>query len=271
MSINIKNVDFSYNKNTQLETHVLENINLTIDKNEFVGITGKIGSGKSTLIKLFNGLFVPDKGYVYVDRVDASDKKTRKNVGLLFQNPHNQIFSKTVYEEIAFAPSNFGIRGDELTERVHESLHLVGLDTKITEMSPFKLSGGEMRRVALAGVLAMKPEYLILDEPTSGMDIKGKKELYTNLKKIHSTGTCVVIVSHQIDDLLPVVNKIVLMDNGKITFAGTPSEYIENISLPVPEITQLMRGLRSKGYNVRNDVLTVDDAYEQIRKLLTKK
>jgi energy-coupling factor transport system ATP-binding protein len=138
-------------------------------------------------------------------------------------------------------------------------------------MSPFKLSGGEMRRVALAGVLAMKPEYLILDEPTSGMDIKGKKELYTNLKKIHSTGTCVVIVSHQIDDLLPVVNKIVLMDNGKITFAGTPSEYIENISLPVPEITQLMRGLRSKGYNVRNDVLTVDDAYEQIRKLLTKK
>ena len=167
MSIDVKDVNFSYNKNTSLENHVLKDINLTINKNEFVGITGEIGSGKSTLIKLFNGLFIPDTGKVRIEGLDAADKCIKRKVGLLFQNPHDQLFAKTVFEEVAFAPSNFGITGDELTERVYESLQLVGIDKKFADISPFKLSGGEMRRVALAGILAMKPEYLILDEPAS--------------------------------------------------------------------------------------------------------
>ncbi|MFP4654239.1 MAG: ATP-binding cassette domain-containing protein [Methanohalobium sp.] len=267
MSIDVKGVNFSYNKNTSHENHVLKNINLTIDKNEFVGITGEIGSGKSTMVKLFNGLFIPDTGKVSVEGLDAADKKVRRKVGLLFQNPHDQLFAKTVFEDVAFAPSNFGITGDELTERVYESLQLVGIDKKLADISPFKLSGGEMRRVALAGILAMKPEYLILDEPTSGVDIKGKIELYNNLEKIHENGTCIIMITHQIDDLFPVANKIVLMNQGRIVFTGTSDEYLDSIDFPAPEITILMRELQKQGFDVRSNVSTVDDAYKEINRM----
>lgn len=267
MSIDVKDVNYYYNKNSSLENHVLKDINLIINKNEFVGITGEIGSGKSTLIKLFNGLFIPDTGKVKVEGLDTANKKIRRKVGLLFQNPHNQLFAKTVFEDVAFAPSNFGITGDELTERVYESLQLVGIDKKLADVSPFKLSGGETRRVALAGILAMDPEYLILDEPASGMDIKGKRELYRNLIKIHEKGTCIVMVSHQIDDLLPVADKIVLMNQGRVIFTGTPDEYLNNIDSPVPEITHLMRQLQNQGYDVRSNVSTVDEAYKEIKTL----
>lgn len=267
MSIDVKDVNYSYSKNTSFENHVLKDINLTINKKEFVGIIGEIGSGKSTLVKLFNGLFIPDTGKVRVEGLNTTDKKVRRKVGLLFQNPQDQLFAKTVFEEVAFAPSNFGITGDELSERVYESLQIIGIDKEFANMSPFKLSGGEMRRVALAGILAMKPEYLILDEPASGMDIKGKCELYNNLKKIHENGTCIVMVTHQIDDLLSVADKVVLMNQGRIVFTGAPDKYLKNVDSPVPEITILMRQLQKQGFDVRSNVSTVDDAYKEIKRM----
>jgi len=271
MSIDVRGVSFSYSKKTPLAAAVLDNVSLTIKKGEFVGIMGEVGSGKSTLVKHFNGLLKPDSGAVTVDGLPAADKEVKKRIGMLFQHPQNQLFCRTVYEDIAFGPANSGIMGEELDSRVFEALRLVGLGEELLKRSPFTLSGGQMRRAALAGVLVCSPRYLVLDEPTSGLDATGRREFFSNLKKIHAGGNSIVMVSHNVEDILPFADKIILMKEGRIGFTGTPHEYLASVASPVPAITQLMRGLKARGFDVRDDVFAVDDAFHEITALWQEK
>ncbi len=264
MSIDVKNVSFSYDPGTSLERTALKNVNLSIDRGEFVLIGGEIGSGKSTLIRHFNGLLRPSSGSVSVDGVEAHVKSVRKKVGILFQFPQNQLFANTVYEDIAFGPSNFGAKGDELRKQVTRALEMAGVKEELHEHSPFTLSGGEMRLVAIAGVLAIRPDYLVLDEPLSGLDPENREALLKLLKSLHMQGSSVIVVSHWIADLLPLADKIILMENGKISFEGSPEKYIKATSTPLPEITSLMKELQQKGFDVRDDIFDVEEALNEI-------
>ncbi len=271
MSIQVNNVSFCYNRGTSLEKYALENINFSIGKGEFVLIAGEVGSGKSTLIRLMNGILEPQTGSVTVSGIDSRDRRVRSKVGLLMQYPQKQLFGRTVNEDISFGPSNFGLKGEALNERVREALDLVGLDENISDLSPFSLSGGHMRLVAMAGVLAMRPEYLILDEPTSGLDPENHKLLLSSLSKLHSSGISIIVVSHQICSLLPFVEKVIHLKGGNVDLIGTPYEYINMIKSPLPEITSLMKELRLAGFNVRDDIYTVDDAFLEITRELGKR
>ncbi len=271
MSIDVKNVSFGYNSGTSLEKKALDNVSLSIEKGEFVLIAGEVGSGKSTLIRHFNGLLKPHSGLVTVSGIESKNKEVRSIAGLLMQYPQKQLFGKTVFEDVSFGPSNFGLKGEALDQRVSDALNLVGLDTDISKLSPFALSGGQMRLVALAGVMAMKPEYLILDEPTSGLDPKNRSSLLSTLNKLHSSGTSIIVVSHQICELLPLVGKVILLKNGKVSFTGTPEEYLKSVSSPLPEITLLMKELNLAGFNVQEDIFTVDDAFREISNELEKR
>ncbi|KXS44581.1 energy-coupling factor transporter ATPase [Methanolobus zinderi] len=264
MSIDVKNVSFSYDPGTSLERLALQNVNLSIDRGEFILIGGEIGSGKSTLIRHFNGLLRPSSGSVSVDGVEAHVKSIRKKVGILFQFPQNQLFARSVYEDVAFGPANFGEKGDELRKRVTKALKMVGVREELYEHSPFTLSGGEMRLVAIAGVLAIRPDYLVLDEPLSGLDPEHRESLLEILKSLHMQGISVIVVSHLIADLLPLADKIILMKKGKISFEGSPEEYVKSTSTPLPEITSLMKELKQKGFDVRDDIFDVEEALNEI-------
>ncbi|WP_094227069.1 ATP-binding cassette domain-containing protein [Methanolobus psychrotolerans] len=268
MSIDVRNVSFFYNRGTSLEKHALENVSFSIEKGEFVLIGGEVGSGKSTLIRHLNGLIKPQSGSITVNGMDVRNKGVRSKVSLLMQYPQKQLFGKTVYEDICFGPSNFGLKGDALAKQVRDALKLVGLDEGVSALSPFSLSGGQMRLVALAGVLAMNPEYLVMDEPTSGLDPENRYLLLSTLSKLHSSGISIVVVSHQICELLPHAEKVIILKNGCIDFIGTPKEYLMSVSSPLPEITSLMKDLRLEGFNVRDDILTVDDAFLEISNAL---
>ncbi|MEZ5334517.1 MAG: ATP-binding cassette domain-containing protein [Methanolobus sp.] len=271
MPIDVNNLGFCYNKGTSLEKPALQDIILNIEKGDFVLIGGEVGSGKSTLVKHFNGLLKAQSGSVLVGGLAAHDRKVRSKVALLMQYPQKQLFGKTVFEDISFAPSNFGLKDDELNERVNEALKLVGLDESISSKSPFSLSGGQMRLVALAGVLAMKPEYLILDEPGSGLDPENRSWLLSVQKNLQSEGISVIVISHQMCEFLPLAEKVIYLDKGRVVFNGTPAEYLESASFPLPEITLLMRELKDAGFNVSGDIFTVDNAFEQISAELIKK
>ncbi len=264
MSIDVKNVSFSYDPGTSLERTALKNVNLSIDRGEFVLIGGEIGSGKSTLIRHFNGLLRPSSGSVSVDGAEAHVKSVRKKVGILFQFPQNQLFARSVYEDVAFGPANFGEKGDELRKKVTKALKMVGVREELYEHSPFTLSGGEMRLVAIAGVLAIRPDYLVLDEPLSGLDPEHREYLLKILKSLHMQGSSVIVVSHWIADLLPLADKIILMEKGKISFEGSPEKYIKATSTPLPEITSLMKELQQKGFDVRDDIFDVEEALNEI-------
>ena len=303
MSINIKNISYSYNshslresvnKKTPLEIKALDDVSFTIKENEFVGIVGNNGSGKTTLIKHFNGLLIPDSGEIKVDGLHTKENKVKKLIGMLFQRPQNQIFSKTVYEDIVFGlKKNKSLRNyinnilkrntntqsireqsnqnhlskKEIKERVYETLELLGLDKTILDKDPFTLSGGTMRLVALAGILIMKPKYLVLDEPITGLDFSFKQQFITTLKKIHKckeNKTGIIIVSHDIKELLELSDTIILMENGKIKFKGTPSEYLQSVQNPVPIINKLMKDIKKRGFSVKDDIYTVDDAINEI-------
>lgn len=264
MSIDVKNVSFSYDPGTGLERLALENVNLSIGRGEFVLIGGEIGSGKSTLIRHFNGLLRPSSGSVSVDGVEAHVKSVRKKVGILFQFPQNQLFARSVYEDVAFGPSNFGAKGDELRRRIIHALKMAGVREELYDHSPFTLSGGEMRLVAIAGVLAIRPDYLVLDEPLSGLDPEHRESLLKLLKALHIQGSSVIVVSHWIADLLHLAEKIILMEKGKISFEGSSDEYLKVNSTPLPEITSLMKELRQRGFDVRDDISDVEDALREI-------
>lgn len=267
MSIDVKDLSFSYNQGTSLEKKALENINMSIGRGEFVLIGGEIGSGKSTLIRHFNGLLRPGSGRVTVEGVPAQERHVKAKVGMLFQFPQNQLFGKTVYEDVAFGPSNFGVRDDELEEKVIKALEMVGVREELYHASPSSLSGGEMRLAAIAGVLAMRPDYLVLDEPLAGLDPENKNSLIRILKNLHSQGTSVILVSHRISDLLPLANRVFWMKEGRLSFEGDPDEYINAAVSQLPGITSLMKELRHRGIDVRDDIFTVEDAFNEINRV----
>lgn len=267
MPIILENVSFSYSRKTPLETPALRNINLRIEKGEFVGILGEKGAGKSTLTKLFNGLLKPETGKIRVDGLDPSLKEVKRRIGMVFQQAADQLFCKTVYQEIAFGPLNFGCSKRETEERVYEAIEAVSLDQNVLTRDPFSLSGGEMQRVALASALALRPDYLVLDEPITGLDPAGKKEILEALKKIKEKGTAVIAVTHNLKGFFPLLETIVLIKEGKIAFQGSRESYLERGCIPLPPIASMMKELRARGLSVNPAIFTVEDALEEILKL----
>lgn len=264
MPIILENVSFSYSRNTSLETHVLKDINLQIEKGEFLGILGEKGAGKSTLLKLFNGLLSPQTGTIRVDGLDPSSREIKCRVGMVFQQAADQLFCRTVYDEIAFGPLNFGYSKKETKERVFEALEAVSLDQSMLSRDPFSLSGGEMQRVALASALALRPDYLILDEPITGLDPVGKKEILETFKKVRERGTAVIAVTHNLKGFFPLLERIILLKEGRIAFQGSREDYLKAGCGPLPPIASMMKELKSRGLPVNPAIFTVEDAFREI-------
>ncbi len=284
MSIIVENLIHVYNPNTPFELKALSDISFSIEEGEFVGLIGHTGSGKSTLIQHLNGLLKPTKGKVQINNLDIMDKniklnEIRKKVGLVFQYPEYQLFEETIYKEVAFGPMNLGLTDLEIEARVKEALELVGLNFEyMKDRSPFELSGGQRRRIAIAGVIAMKPEILILDEPTAGLDPRGRDEILNQIKELHSKyKITVILVSHSMEDIARLVSKIIVMDRGKIALIGPPreifreAEKLEKIGLGLPQMTRLVKKLREKGINIRDNVFTVEEVKNEILKLVRDK
>ena len=281
MSIKIENLTHIYMPKSPFEKIALDNINIEINDGEFLAIIGHTGSGKSTLIQHINGLLKPNSGKILIDDVEVSSSKdslihVRKKVGLVFQYPEYQLFEETVEKDIAFGPRNLKLDEEEIQRRVINSMEMVGLDYKtFKDYSPFDLSGGQKRRVAIAGVIAMEPKILILDEPTAGLDPKGRDDIISQIKTLHSNyGMTIIIVSHSMEDVAGFAERIVVMNEGKIALEGKPSEVfkelelLESIGLAVPEVTYLMKKLREKGFNVSDEVYTIEQAKKEILTLL---
>jgi energy-coupling factor transport system ATP-binding protein len=264
MPIILENVSYSYSRKTSLETPALKDINLRIEKGEFVGVLGEKGAGKSTFLKLLNGLLIPETGTVRVDGFNPSSREARRRIGMVFQQPADQLFCRTVYEEIAFGPLNFGYSKKEARERTLEALESVHLDQTVLYRNPFSLSGGEMQRIALASALALRPDYLVLDEPITGLDPIGKNEILDTLKKVNKSGTGVIAVTHNLKGFFPLLQKIVLIKEGKIAFQGSRENYLKVDCVPLPPIVSMMRELKARGLPVNPAVFTVEDALEEI-------
>ena len=279
MSIKINHLTHVYGENSVFEKKALDDINLEINDGEFIGLIGHTGSGKSTLIQHLNALLVPTSGEVLLNGeniyADKSKLKTiRQKVGL-FQYPEHQLFEMTVYKDVAYGPGNLGLSEDEIDKRVREALETVGLGDEIYEKSPFELSGGQKRRAAIAGVLAMEPEVLILDEPTAGLDPKGRDEILDAIKLMHEKRKItVILVSHSMEDVAKLVDRIVVLAKGKIAVTGTPKEVfaqtekLESIGLAAPQISYVFSELIQRGYDVPSDVYTVSEATEVLYKFL---
>ncbi|SHI18955.1 energy-coupling factor transporter ATPase [Sporanaerobacter acetigenes] len=283
MMIKIKNLNFIYNPNSPFETKALNNVNLEINEGDFIGLLGHTGSGKSTLIQHLNGLIKPTSGSIIVDGVDITEKgadlkSIRQKVGLVFQYPEYQLFEETVYKDIAFGPKNLGLDDSEIDSRVRRAMELVGLDFEsLKDRSPFELSGGQKRRVAIAGVLAMEPKVLILDEPTAGLDPRGRDEILGEIKSLYNKGNItIILVSHSMEDVARLVNKIVVMHKGEVAMEGTPreifrrAEELESMGLGIPQVTYFMRKYKESGNDVSSDVLTIDEAKEELLRYLRR-
>ena len=284
MSINVKDIDYVYSEGMPYETLALSKVSFSISDGEFVGIIGHTGSGKSTLIQHLNGLLKPKSGVISVSGVTITNKEIkmrdiRRKIGLVFQYPEYQLFEETVKRDVAFGPLNLGLSEEEADERVREALELVGLDyDEFAERSPFDLSGGQKRRVAIAGVIAMKPEVLIMDEPTAGLDPMSHKDILKMVKTIHEReNNIVILVSHNMGDIAMLCDKIIVMDKAKIAAIGTPREIfaqadlIENAGLKLPEVTEFMRELNKRGAMVKSDALTIDEAETEILEYLRRR
>lgn len=284
MIIQLKDVDYIYNPGTPFEKKALDGINLEIEEGEFIGLIGHTGSGKSTLVQHLNGLMKPTKGKIVIDGQDLSSKETkmkivRQKVGLVFQYPEHQLFEETIYKDIAFGPKNLGLKEDEIDLRVREAMELVGLDfEELKERSPFELSGGQKRRVAIAGVIAMKPKVLILDEPTAGLDPKGRDDILDEIRKIYDKEKItIILVSHSMEDIARLVNRIFVMHKGKVALDGPTREIfnrtdeLEKMGLGIPQITKFMKTFKSRGHVIRDDVLTVEEAKVEILNYLRSK
>lgn len=280
--LELKNLSYVYGTGTPFEKTAVNNLSLSIEKGEFIGIMGHTGSGKSTLVQMLNGLMKPTSGQVLLDGEDiwANPKDIRKirfKVGMVFQYPEYQLFEETVAKDIAFGPTNMGKSGAELEKAVNDAARFTGLKDELLEKSPFDLSGGEKRRAAIAGVIAMNPEVLVLDEPTAGLDPMGRDVLLSQIVQYHKERkNAVILVSHSMEDIARVADKIIVMNKSNLVMFDKTKEVfskgreLEKIGLRVPQITKIMLELREKGFNVPEGILTVDEAMDCISSLLDK-
>ena len=277
MGIILDNVCYTYQEGTPFASAALSDVSLTIEDGSYTAIIGHTGSGKSTILQLLNGLLVPTKGSVRVfdtlitsTSVNKQIRQIRKQVGLVFQFAENQIFEETVLKDVAFGPQNFGVSVEEAEAIAREKLALVGIDESLFERSPFELSGGQMRRVAIAGILAMEPSILVLDEPTAGLDPIGRKELMALFKKLHQDGITIVLVTHLMDDVAEFADQVYVMEKGKLVKGGKPSlvfqnvEFMEKIQLGVPKITRFAQRLAERGVSFKQLPITIEEFKEFI-------
>lgn len=280
MSIILDKVNYQYSQGTAYQVQALSNVSLKIEDGEFIGIIGHTGSGKSTLIQHMNGLMKATSGGIYFNGQDIYDadynmKDLRSKVGLVFQYPEHQLFETTIFADVCFGPKNLGLDKKTVELRAYEALRNVGFPEELFYQSPFDLSGGQKRRVAIAGVLAMKPEVLILDEPTAGLDPKGRDEILDLISQMHKElGITILLVSHSMEDVAKYVNRIIVMNQGSVMFDGVPKDVfshyqeLEGIGLAAPQVTYLMHELRKKGLPVSLDATTVEEAKQSILKAL---
>ncbi len=283
MPIKVENLTHVHSEDSVFERVAIKDISFEIQDGEFIGLIGHTGSGKSTLIQHLNGLLKPSSGKVFIDGEELNSKevqmkKIRQKVGLVFQYPEYQLFEETVYKDVAFGPRNLKLDEKEVDERVRKAIELVGLDFDgISSVSPFELSGGQKRRVAIAGVVAMEPKVLILDEPASGLDPRGRDEILNGIKALHEKQKItVVLVSHSMEDIANLVDKVLVMNKGRIAFFDAPREVfrdvetLEKMGLGVPQVTYLVRELREKGFEV-SDCINIDEAKNELLKLFKRK
>ena len=277
MGITLENVSFTYQEGTPLSSSALTDVSLTIEDGSYTALVGHTGSGKSTILQLLNGLLVPSKGSVRVfDTVitptstNKEIRQIRKQVGLVFQFAENQIFEETVLKDVAFGPQNFGVSEEEAKKIAREKLALVGIDESLFERSPFELSGGQMRRVAIAGMLAMEPTVLVLDEPTAGLDPLGRKELMTLFKELHLSGMTIVLVTHLMDDVAAYANQVYVMEKGRLVKSGKPSDVfqdvasMEKVQLGVPKITAFCKRLADRGVVFKKLPIKIEEFKESL-------
>ena len=275
MGISLENVSYTYQSGTPFERRALFDMTVTIKDGSYTAFIGHTGSGKSTIMQLLNGLYLPTSGQVKVDDTIINSqsknkeiKPIRKEVGLVFQFPESQLFAETVLEDIAFGPQNFGVSKEEAEQRALESLRLVGLSDELRDQNPFDLSGGQMRRVAIAGILAMQPDILVLDEPTAGLDPQGRKELMSLFKQLHLSGITIVLVTHLMDDVADYATAVNVMEKGRLVLSGTPKDVFQKVAflkekqLGVPKITEFALQLQEKGYSFESLPITIEEFVE---------
>lgn len=280
--IRFSHVDFVYNQDSKYPVQALHDINLTIHDHEFIGLLGHTGSGKSTLIQHMNGLIFPSAGTVTVNGMNTTDEKAdlrklRQQVGLVFQYPEDQLFEETIYQDIAFGPKNLGLAEEEIDRRVRRAMAMVHLDFEtMKDLSPFDISGGQKRRVAIAGVLALEPSCLVLDEPTAGLDPHGRNEILAEIDQLYQAtpDMTIILVTHSMEDIAGLANRLIVIDQGEVRMDGTPREVfsreeeLEAMGLAVPQITKIMRLLKAGGLSVDDKALTVDEAVASLIKVL---
>lgn len=283
MSIVIEHLNYVYMQGGPYETRALDDVSLTIHDGEFIGLIGHTGSGKSTLVQHLNGLILPTSGKITVDGMDLAEKGTdrraiRRRVGLVFQYPENQLFEETVAKDIAFGPKNLGLGEEEIDRRVRTAMRRVALDyDKLAQRSVFELSGGQMRRVAIAGVLAMEPQTLVLDEPCAGLDPRGRKEILGLISDLHrESGATIVMVSHSMDDVAALAERVIVMNHGKVAMDGTPREIFSRgeelraIGLDVPQAVELAQKLREKGFDVPEGIYKIEEVRAAVEAIVGK-
>ncbi len=281
--IETHNLSFTYSKGTPFEKKAINNINISINENEIIGIVGHTGSGKSTLIKLFNALLRPSSGQIYLDGKDIweNPKKIREvrfKVGLVFQYPEHQLFEDTVYKDISFGPKNMGLKPKDIDTNVINAVKFIDFPMDLLQNSPFELSGGQKRRAAIAGVIAMDPQVLILDEPSAGLDPKGREYLINQISTYHKKrGNTVIFVSHSMEDIAKIADRVLVLDNGNALMFDKPSKVFSNaqklqqIGLDIPDITKVMIKLRQKGFKLDENIITIDQAVSSIKNLINQK
>lgn len=280
MLIILDKVNYVYSEGSGFEKKALDDVSLTIDKGEFIGLIGHTGSGKSTLTQHLNGLLRATGGNIYYDGQDIYEKgfvmkNLRSKVGLVFQYPEHQLFESDVFTDVCFGPKNLGLDKKDVELRAFEALEMVGFPKELFYNSPFELSGGQKRRAAIAGVLAMKPEVLILDEPTAGLDPKGRDEILDQIKKLHEeTGITVILVSHSMEDVAKYVGRLIVLDHGRVMYDDIPKKVfrnyreLEKIGLAAPQLTYIMNDLKKNGFDVDTDAITMEEAVATVKKAL---